>query len=331
MLFGLVNAPATFQRLMEVVLSGLARQVCVVYLDDVLIFGRTIAEHNTNLTQVLERLWHVVSAQGIRTDAKKVKAVEQFPIPNDLKTLRSFLGLVSYYRKFVPDFARVAEPLHALTKKEVPFIWTKTCQDAFHELKRLLINAPLLVFPDFTRPFVLETDASGAGLRAVLAQKQEDGSVRPIAYASRSLQPHEKNYGITELEGLGVVWAVKHFRPYLYGHTCEVYTDHSALTSLLNPPQPSGKLARWGMAIQELHLKIKHRSGRRNSNADALSRSPLPSGEGQTVSETDGVIAHLETREDADYNYLPTQQRADQDLAAIIKYLETGILPQDER
>ena len=161
-------------------------------------------------------------------------------------------------------------------------------------MKGLLTNSSLLVFPDFTKPFVLETDASGAGLGAVLAQKQEDGSTRPIAYASRSLQPHEKNYGITELEGLGVVWAVKHFRPYLYGHSCEVYTDHSALTSLLNTPQPSGKLARWGMAIQELDLKIKHRSGRSNSNADALSRSPLPAEQDVSVSEADGVIATME-------------------------------------
>lgn len=129
-------------------------------------------------------------------------------------------------------------------------MWTEKCQDAFRELRTLLINSPLLIFPDFAKPFVLETDASGAGLGAVLAQKQKDGSIRPVAYASRSLQPHERNYGITELEGLGMVWAVKHFRLYLYGHTCEVFTDHSALTSLLNTPQPSGKLARWGMAIQ---------------------------------------------------------------------------------
>ena len=350
--FGLVNAPATFQRLMEVVLSGLARRVCVVYLDDVLVFGRTIPEHNANLAQVLQRLrqaglWlkpkkcrfalkeveylgHVVSAKGVQTNPKKVTAVEQFPTPHDVKTLRSFLGLASYYRKFVPHFAKVAGPLHALTKKEVPFLWTQKCQTAFSELKKLLTSAPLLAFPDFTKPFVLETDASGAGLGAILAQKQENGSIRPIAYASRSLQSHERNYGITELEGLGVVWAVKHFRPYLYGHSCEVFTDHSALTSLLNTPQPSGKLARWGMAIQELDLKIRHRSGRTNTNADALSRSPLPAGEDAHVGETDGVLAALEPGETADQCDLPTIQRRDGELAVIIKYLETGILPQDE-
>lgn len=193
-----------------------------------------------------------MSAQGVWTDPKKIEAVKQFPTPQDIKTLRSFLGLASYYRKFVPDFTKVAGPLHALTRKDVPFLWTPSYQESFCELKRLLTNSSLLVFPDFTKPCVLETDASGAGLGTVLAQKQEDGSTRPIAYARRSLQPQERNYGITELESLGVVWAVKHFQPYLYGHSCEVYTNHLALTSLLNTPQPSGKLAQWGMAIQEL-------------------------------------------------------------------------------
>ena len=290
-----VNAPATFQCLMEVVLAGLARKVCVVYLDDILVFGRDLDEHNTNLKMVLERIrkaglrlkpgkcWfackevaylgHIVSA---KTDPKKVVAVNQYPPPTDVKTLRSFLGLASYYRRFVPNFAKVAAPLHVLTKKDVPFQWTCQCQQSFETLRRLLTSAPVLAFLNFDRPFILETDASGAGLGAVLAQRQDDSTVRPIAYTSRSLQPHEKKYGVTEIEGLGVVWAIKHFRPDLYGHPCEDFSDHSALTSLLNTARPSGKLARWGMAIQELDLKIRHRPGRNKNNADALSRAPLP-------------------------------------------------------
>ena len=265
--FGLVNAPATFQRLMEVVLAGLARSSCHVYLDDVLVFGRTLEEHNSNLSKVFERirgaglrlkprkcnfakesveyLGHVVSADGIQTDPQKLRAVNEYPTPSDVKSLRSFLGLASYYRRFVPGFSKVAAPLNALTRKDIPYIWTPDCQQAFEQLKKLLTSAPLLKYPDFDKPFILETD----GLGAVLAHWQEDGSVQPVAYASRSLQKHEKNYGITELEGLGVVWAAKHFRPYLYGHQCTVYTDHEALKSLLNTPQPSGKLARWGMAL----------------------------------------------------------------------------------
>ena len=264
--FGLVNAPATFQRLMEAVLVGLAGNKCLVYLDDVLVIGCSLEEHNQNLVEVLGRirtaglrlkpkkcrfaqteveyLGHIVSAAGVSTDPKKLEAVRSFPTPADVRMLRSFLGLASYYRRFVHNFSRVARPLHLLTRKDVPFEWTPECQRAFEQLKALLTSSPVLAYPDFSKPFILETDASGAGLGAVLAQRQTDGTVRPVAYASRSLQGPEHNYGITELEGLGVVWAVKHFRPYLYGHRCEVFTNHSALTSLLNTPQPSGKLAR---------------------------------------------------------------------------------------
>ena len=133
-----------------------------------------------------------------------------------------------------------------LNKKDVEFSWGDQCEQAFNQLKEHLKSTPLLCYPDFSRPFILETDASGVGLGAVLAQEQTDGTVKPIAYASQSLQKHERNYSITELEGLGVVWTMKYFRAYLYGHRCTVYTDHEALKSLLNTLQPSGKLARWG-------------------------------------------------------------------------------------
>ena len=191
----------------------------------------------------------------------------------------------------------MAAPLHALTKKDVTFVCS---QRAFEQLKELLTTAPVL---SYTNPFILETDASGSGLGAVLAQEQLDGSVRPIAYASRSLQKHEWNYGITELEGLGVVWAVKHFRPYLYGHKCTVYTDHQALKSLLKTPQPSGKLARWGMALQVLDLTIVHCSGKRNANADTISRFPLL----ETADDhlNCGLVAVI-TSSDAEEDNLPT-------------------------
>ena len=200
--FRLVNAPATFQRLMEVVLAGLARNNCMVYLNDVLVVDKTLEEHNNNLAEVFARirdaglklkpkkclfvrnevayLEHVVSANSVQTDPKKLKAVEEFPTPLDVKTLQSFLGLASYYRRFVPVFSKEAGSLHALTKQDTPFVWSPTCQRAFEQLKTLLTYSPVLAYPDFSKPFVLETDASGAGLGAVLVQKQDDGSLRPV-------------------------------------------------------------------------------------------------------------------------------------------------------
>ena len=277
--FGLCNAPATFQRLMERVLAGIAREKCIVYLDDILVMGKTFQEHLSNLREVFSRLsgaglklkpskckllhkrveflGYVVSASGVAADPKKVSAVVHFPRPRDLKSLRTFLGLTSYYRRFVPCYSTIAQPLYTLTRKDEPFCWSDGCEEAFERLKMSLTRAPVLAYPHFDREFLLETDASGVGLGAVLSQRQDDNTIRPMAFASRTLQPHERRYGISELEALGVVWAVKHFRHYLYGYPCTVYTDHEALRSLLNTPHPSGKLARWGMAIQELNLKIE--------------------------------------------------------------------------
>ena len=195
---------------------------------------------------------------------------------------------------------------------------------------------PVLAYPDFGRDCILETDASGVGLGAVLTQRQDDGSLHPIAFASRTLQPHERNYGISELEALAVVWAVKYFRHYIYGYHCTVYTDHEALKSLLNTPQPLGKLARWGMALQVLDLKIEYRPGRVNTKADALSRYPVPHQESDSP-QTDVVIAALEAPQtrtedgEGQGDSLRKRQREDPYLREIMSYLETGDLPTEEK
>ena len=206
----------------------------MVYLDDVMVVGKSFEEHLSNLRKVFDRfqdanlkfnpekcclagsevvyLGYVVSKEGISADSRKVEAVKSFPQPDDLPSYRSFLGLASYYCRFVPDFSKLANPLYALTRKNIEFSWGQTQEEAFQNLKQLLMQTPVLAFPNFDQEFILETDASGAGLGAILAQTQPDQMVWPIAYASRTLQSHEKRYSATELEALAVVWAVKHFR-----------------------------------------------------------------------------------------------------------------------
>ena len=167
----------------------------------------------------------------------------------------------------MPGYAKIVRPLHELTGAKQKFLWTDMCEAAFDKLKRCLVAASVLRFPDFGKPYVLETDTSAQGLGAVLAQKAEDGKMHPIAYASRTTQGAEKNYASSELEALAVVWATRHFRHYLYGAKCTVLTD-VALKSLLATPHPSGRLAHWGLALQELDLDIQHRSGKINKNAE---------------------------------------------------------------
>ena len=254
--FGLTNAPATFQRLMEAVLSGLSRTSCLDYIDDILVIGHSFEEHLRNLAQVFDRLreaglklkaekckfgageviylGYQVSREGLVPTQDKIRAVKEYPMPTDVKSLRSFLGLASYYRRFVPCFSSVASPLHALTRKDVCFEWSLACESAFRQLKEHLCSAPVLAFPDFSRGFILETDASGIDLGSVLAQRQEDGTTRPIAYASRTLQTREQNYGVTELEALALVWSVKHFTS-LHKHFSKTLFVWPSLRCLYRP------------------------------------------------------------------------------------------------
>eukprot|EP00731_Ephydatia_muelleri_P021935 Em0014g526a len=223
--FDLCNAPATFQRLMERVLAGLHWMTCLVYLDDIIIFSRSVKTHVEQLKEVLERLkiaglkirtkkchllqtsvqylGHVISAEGIRTDPQKVACVSNWPVPRSSKELQSFLGLASYYRRFVKVIAHIASPLHALTEKGREWVWSKECNDAFFDLKKRLVSSPILTLPDFSLPFVLDTDASGDGLGAVLAQNV-DGVERVVAYASRALSRTEKKYCATRQEMLAL-------------------------------------------------------------------------------------------------------------------------------
>lgn len=293
--FGLCNAPATFEQLMERVLKDIPRSQCVVYLDDLLVHAKDFDTALMNLREVLLAirraglrlnpakcnllakettfLGHVVNGKGVATDPAKVAAVAEWPQPTNAKELQSFLGLASYYRRFVRGFATVAAPLHRLTNQGCRFEWDEACSAAFHQLKEALVRAPVLAYPDPLRPFIVDTDASGVGVGAVLSQVGEAGE-RVVAYYSCSLNQPARNYCVTRRELLAVVMAVRRFRPYLLGNKFTLRTDHASLTWLLNFKQPEGQVARWLEILQEYDFVIQHRPGHQHTNADALSRRP---------------------------------------------------------
>lgn len=298
--FGLSTAPTTFQRAMDLVLSGLSYIICLCYLDDVIVFGRNFSEHYDRLKTVLLRLrshnlrvklekctiaarqvaflGHVVSQSGIKPDPAKIEAVSNIVRPSTVKDIRSFVGLAGYYRKFIPGFSTVAAPLLKLTQKAAQFLWTSECEISFQTLKQLLCSAPILAYPKFDRNFILQTDASDYGVGAVLSQLDDQGNEKVVAYASKSLSTREQQYSTTEKEAYAVVYGTEHFRVYLLGRHFEVITDHNALR-WLHSMEPKGRLARWIMDLQEFNFSIKHRAGRIHTNADALSRLVHPHGD----------------------------------------------------
>ena len=294
--FGLCNAPATFQRLMDTILAGLQWTNCLVYLDDIIILGKTFQEHLCNLRAVFDQirsanlklkprkcilcrqsvqfLGHIVSREGVATDPSKTEKVANWPVPQNKREVQQFLGLASYYRRFVRDYATIAKPLHRLTEKNAPFKWTSASQEAFENLCQRLVSSPILAFPDCSKPFLLDTDASDSGIGAVLSQIQDDGTECVVAYASRVLSKPERRYCVTRRELLAVVVFIQHFRPYLLGNHFTLRTDHGSLRWLQNFKEPEGQLARWLEKLQEYTFTIEHRQGKKHGNADALSRLP---------------------------------------------------------
>jgi len=210
-------------------------------------------------------LGHTITSQGIKPNSNRVIAVQEYPVPESVKAVRQFVGLVSYYRRFTRGFAKIAEPLHALTWKGAVFEWSTDCQQAFDTLKKSLTVSPVLAYPNFAESFRLETDACVKGLGVVLSQNQ-GGQIHPVAYASRALSDPEKRYAVTELETLAVVWALNHFHAYLYRHDVVVYIDHSAVKAVLETPNPSAKHARWWTKVYGSGVKsiqIVYRSAER--------------------------------------------------------------------
>lgn len=316
---GICGAPATFQRVMERTVGDMNFLEVLVYLDDLIVFGRTIDEHEERLLKVLDRLsdeglkisldkcqfgrtsvnyvGHIVSQDGISTDPSKIEAVVSWPKPQTVTELRSFLGFCGYYRRFVKDFSKLCRPLNELLKgypstrknrdspvcntkpcykSSEPFgsRWSAQCDTAFETLKKCLTQAPVLAFADVQKPYVLHVDASMDGLGGVLCQEHESG-LRPVAFISRSLSPSERNYPAHKLEFLALKWAVvDRLHDYLYGVPFEVRTDNNPLTYITKSAKLDATGHRWLSALTTYNFSLKYRPGRRNVDADALSRRP---------------------------------------------------------
>ncbi|RXN35730.1 Retrovirus-related Pol polyprotein from transposon 412 [Labeo rohita] len=313
---GVTNAPSTFQRIMEKCMADINLKEVLVFIDDIIVFSKSLEEHEQRLIRVLTRLreyglklapekcvfaqtsvkylGHIVSAQGVTTDPAKVEAVKTWPIPKTLKELRSFLGFIGYYRRFIKDFSKKVRPLNELTSGYPPAQklrkvkndgyrnpkdhfgsrWTTACQEAFALIIKELTTAPILAFADPDLPYILHTDASTTGLGAALYQEQH-GKLRVIAYASRGLSKSESRYPAHKLEFLALKWAVvEKFNDYLYGSQFTVMTDSNPLTYVLSTAKLDATGYRWLSALSTYNFKLQYRSGKQNMDADGLSRRP---------------------------------------------------------
>lgn len=342
--FGLKNAPSTFQRLMNSVLREHINKICVVYMDDILIFSTSIQEHMTSINTIFKKLrqanlklqidkckffcketeylGHILTSDGIKPNPNKIEDIIKLNLPNTQKQIKSFLGITGYYRKFIKDYAKIAQPMtkylklnSKINKLDPSYI------HAFEQLKSLITSHPILKYPDFNKSFKINTDASNYAIGAVLLQ---DG--HPISYASRTLNTHETRYSTTEKELLAVVWAVKYFRPYLYGKSFELETDHQALKWLhtkylgkdLNP-----RLQRWILSLGEYNIKMEYLKGKENRIADFLSRINTDRHEINVLTETSNLNSGRNSPENDDISIQNTVHSQEENLNDKVSILET--------
>ena len=310
MSFGLKNSPATFQRAVEIVLSGVKWGAALVYLDDVVVYSRTVTEHMAHVCEVLRLLHtagmslklakcaffdtsitylgHVIHPGRLEVERRNVIAIERARAPTNQTELRSFLGMCNVYRRFIQGFAKIAAPLNKKTGKNQPYdfeILTDAEFAAFEELKRRLVSPPVLALPRYGRKYTLDTDACGHQVGCALLQEQPEGGTRPVGYWSRALTDAERNYTTTEKECLAVVWSILTLRPYLYGSAFNLRTDHEALRWVLNLADSSGRLARWRLRLAEYDYEVQYRPGVKHQLADGVSRLRTDGGDTAPVDD----------------------------------------------
>ncbi|EYC17427.1 hypothetical protein Y032_0030g2043 [Ancylostoma ceylanicum] len=346
--FGLSTSPSVFQRMMDMVIKGLDLEDEVfVYIDDILIGTDTLERHYAVMRLVLEALrmanlrlkpqkceflrdsvsflGHYIDKEGVKTNKEKVRKIVEYPIPKNVAELRTFLGMASYYRKFIAGFSKMAKGLYNLISPRTKWTWTEEENKKFEALKTALVNTPVLAQPDISaaekgdRPFIIYTDASGKGLGAVLCQEGDDKLLHPIFFASRGPSKAERNYHITDLEALAVMFALQKFHFFVYGLSTIVRTDHQPLTCLFKRTNVSARVLRWALEIQKYRLEVEYVAGKANAVADALSRSAVNlEGEDPTIPANDMVICEVKC-EDSEWL---RELRADEDFKQLIDDLE---------
>jgi hypothetical protein len=295
--FGLCNAPAAYQYIMDTVFQRVLWKFVLTYVDDTVVYSQTFEEHLIHLEEVFKRisdvglklhikkchfafnhldlLGHHVSAEGTGVQQRVVDKLLQYPVPKDLKELRSFVGLANYYKAFVKDYSVIMNPLYKLMRKHEKYVWKAEQQKAFETIRTALTSPPILARPNFTNPFILSTDASKLGLGASLSQLDEEGHERLISCISRTLTSAERNYSATDLELLAIKWAVQQYYHYLHGNHFDIYTDHAPLRGLLKNKEvqeQNSRVCRTTMYLQGFDYTLHYRKGKANQAADALSR-----------------------------------------------------------
>eukprot|EP00833_Pecoramyces_ruminatium_P016170 jgi/Orpsp1_1/1190202/evm.model.d7180000077406.1 len=311
--FGLTNAPAVFQSFVNDIFAEDIGKYCQVYLDDIVVYSRTLEEHVEHVQTILKKLienklvakkakcelhklkipflGHVVSRHGVETDPEKIKAVAEWPKPQNIKQMQSFLGFCNYYRNFIHGFSAVAKPLTRMTSKKEKFEWSEESEKAFKKLKELLTSPPVLAFPDHDKQFYVECDASNYAIGGVLSQRGEDGALHPIYYYSKSLSKAEVNYSITEKELLAIKAAFVEWRHLLQGakYKIIVYSDHRNLLFATKPQLLTPRQIRWQELFATYWFDIIYRPGKKNGRADALSRVGIDEMQGRDL-DKDSLI-----------------------------------------
>lgn len=286
---GLCTSPFTMQEAANLALQDLFSRGVRIYIDDIVIFTKTLEEHIELLKEVFARLkkfnlklkaekcfffkkqieflGFVITEHGSLPNPNKTDCIKQYPQPKSVVEIQRFLGLCNYYRKFINNFAKIAKPMYNLCQKDVPFIWNRACETGFNDLKNALSTPPILIFPDFNETFVVHTDASSVAVGAVLSQFD-----KPIQYASKTLNAAQRNYSTIERELFAIIFALETFRHYLLGFEFILYSDHKPLIYLFNSKRHQSKLYRWRTCLSDYNFKILYKSGSQNIVADALSR-----------------------------------------------------------